>query len=91
MCSYWRNRCAMLCLAPTGFVLAALAMLGMKCSKWLKFVFLLVFGGILLVPQALMVGARWCNLSSWCPFSIAPRRMSCRSAIYFWRHHVFGA
>ncbi len=50
---------AMLYLAPTGLVLATLQMLGMKYNHWLKFVwpmvvFLLVFGGILLVIQVML-------------------------------------
>lgn len=49
---------AMLYLAPTGLVMATLTMLDMKYTKWLKFVwpmvvFLLVFGGALLVAQVL--------------------------------------
>ena len=46
----------------TGLVLATLTMLDMKYSKWLKFVwpmvlFVLIFGGILLVAQVLVYGA----------------------------------
>ena len=59
--SQW-GQYAMLYLAPTGLVLATLTMLDMKYSKWLKFVwpmvlFVLIFGGILLVAQVLVYGA----------------------------------
>ena len=51
---------AMLYLAPTGLVMATLTMLDMKYTHWLKFVlpmvvFLLLFGGALLVAQVLIV------------------------------------
>lgn len=50
---------AMLYLAPTGLVMATLQMLDMKYSHWLKFVapmvvFLLLFGGAMLVAQVLI-------------------------------------
>lgn len=50
---------AMLYLAPTGLVMATLQMLDMKYTHWLKFVtpmvvFLLLFGGVLLVAQVLV-------------------------------------
>ena len=54
---------AMLYLAPTGLVLATLTMLDMKFTpSGLKFVwpmvlFVLIFGGILLVAQVLVYGA----------------------------------
>jgi len=49
----------MLFLAPTGLVMATLQMLDIKYSHWLKFVwplvvFVLVYGGILLVLQTVM-------------------------------------
>ena len=62
VCAYQWGQYAMLYLAPTGLVLATLTMLDMKYSKWLKFVwpmvlFVLIFGGILLVAQVLVYGA----------------------------------
>ena len=50
----------MLFLAPTGLVMATLQMLDIKYSHWLRFVwpmvvFVLVWGGGLLVAQSLMV------------------------------------
>ncbi|ASA93201.1 hypothetical protein BB159_10725 [Streptococcus agalactiae] len=47
-------------LAPTGLVMTTLQMLDMKYSHWLKFVwpvvlFLLIFGGGLLVLQVLIL------------------------------------
>lgn len=53
---------AMLYLAPTGLVMATLQMLDMKYTHWLKFVmpmviFLLVFGGMMLVAQVLIYSA----------------------------------
>jgi uncharacterized ion transporter superfamily protein YfcC len=57
--AYQFGQYAMLFLAPTGLVMATLQMLDMKYSHWLKFVwpvvvFLLVFGGGILVAQVLM-------------------------------------
>ena len=51
----------MLFLAPTGLIMATLAMLNMKFQHWVRFVwpmvvFLFVFGGILLVTQVLIYG-----------------------------------
>lgn len=59
VCAYQWGQYAMLYLAPTGLVMATLQMLGMKYSHWLKFVwpmvvFVLLFGGALLVAQALL-------------------------------------
>ena len=59
VCAYQWGQYAMLYLAPTGLVMATLQMLNMKYSHWFKFVwpmvvFLLVFGGALLVAQALI-------------------------------------
>lgn len=59
VCAYQWGQYAMLYLAPTGLVMATLQMLNMKYSHWLKFVwpmvvFVLVFGGILLVAQVLL-------------------------------------
>lgn len=50
---------AMLYLAPTGLVMATLQMLDMKYTHWLRFVwpmvvFLLVFGGVMLVAQVII-------------------------------------
>ncbi len=61
VCAYQWGQYAMLYLAPTGLVLATLTMLDMKYSKWVKFVwpmvlFVLVFGGVLLVAQVLVAG-----------------------------------
>ncbi|MBM6585263.1 YfcC family protein [Pediococcus acidilactici] len=57
--AYQFGQYAMLFLAPTGLVMATLQMLDMKYSHWFKFVwpvvvFLLVFGGGILVAQVLM-------------------------------------
>lgn len=57
--AYQFGQYAMLFLAPTGLVMATLQMLNMRYSHWLRFVwpvvvFLLVFGGILLVAQVLV-------------------------------------
>lgn len=62
VCAYQWGQYAMLYLAPTGLVLATLTMLDMKYSKWLKFVwpmvvFVLVFGGAMLVAQVVVTGA----------------------------------
>ncbi|GAB48603.1 YfcC family protein [Mobilicoccus pelagius] len=59
VCAYQWGQYAMLYLAPTGLVMATLQMLDMKYSHWLRFVwpmvlFVLGFGGILLVAQVLM-------------------------------------
>ena len=59
VCAYQWGQYAMLFLAPTGLVMATLQMLNMKYSHWLRFVwpmvaFVLVFGGIMLVIQALI-------------------------------------
>lgn len=59
VCAYQWGQYAMLYLAPTGLVLATLTMLDMKYTKWLKFVwpmvvFVLVFGGIMLIAQTLV-------------------------------------
>jgi uncharacterized ion transporter superfamily protein YfcC len=61
VCAYQWGQYAMLFLAPTGLVMATLQMLDMKYSHWLKFVwpmvvFVLVFGGALLVTQVLIYG-----------------------------------
>ncbi|MGT2934153.1 YfcC family protein [Streptococcus catagoni] len=58
--AYQFGQYAMLFLAPTGLVMATLQMLDMKYSHWFKFVwpvvvFLLVFGGGLLVAQVLLM------------------------------------
>ncbi|HGI6434415.1 TPA: YfcC family protein, partial [Streptococcus pyogenes] len=58
--AYQFGQYAMLFLAPTGLVMATLQMLDMKYSHWLKFVwpvvlFLLIFGGGLLVLQVLIL------------------------------------
>ena len=60
MCAYQWGQYAMLFLAPTGLVMATLQMLDIKYSHWLRFVwpmviFVLVWGGGLLVAQSLMV------------------------------------
>ncbi|MEG1197232.1 MAG: YfcC family protein [Raoultibacter sp.] len=60
VCAYSWGQYAMLFLAPTGLVLATLTMLDMKYTHWLKFVwpmvvFVLVFGGIMLVAQVLVL------------------------------------
>jgi uncharacterized ion transporter superfamily protein YfcC len=57
--AYQFGQYAMLFLAPTGLVMATLQMLNMRYSHWLKFVwpvvvFLLVFGGLLLVAEVLI-------------------------------------
>ncbi len=57
--AYQFGQYAMLFLAPTGLVMATLQMLDMKYSHWLRFVwpvvvFVLVFGGALLVGEVLM-------------------------------------
>lgn len=62
VCAYQWGQYAMLYLAPTGLVMATLQMLDMKYSHWLKFVwpmvvFVLVFGGAMLVAQTLIYGA----------------------------------
>ena len=59
VCAYQWGQYAMLYLAPTGLVMATLQMLDMKYSHWLKFVwpmvvFVLVFGGGMLVAQTLI-------------------------------------
>ncbi|WP_125565812.1 YfcC family protein [Companilactobacillus insicii] len=56
--AYQFGQYAMLFLAPTGLVMATLQMLNMKYSHWLRFVwpvvvFVLVFGGALLVMEVL--------------------------------------
>ncbi|RTE50899.1 YfcC family protein [Actinobaculum sp. 352] len=56
VCAYQWGQYAMLFLAPTGLVMATLQMLDMKFSHWLRFVwpmvvFVLLFGGVLLVAQ----------------------------------------
>lgn len=61
VCAYQWGQYAMLYLAPTGLVMATLQMLDMKYSHWLKFVwpmvvFVLVFGGGMLVAQTLIYG-----------------------------------
>ncbi len=61
VCAYQWGQYAMLFLAPTGLVLATLTMLDMKYTHWLKFVlpmvvFVLVFGGAMLVAQVLIYG-----------------------------------
>ena len=57
--AYQFGQYAMLFLAPTGLVMATLQMLNMKYSHWLRFVwpvvvFVLVFGGAMLVTQVLV-------------------------------------
>ncbi len=57
--AYQFGQYAMLFLAPTGLVMATLQMLDMQYSHWLRFVwpvvvFLLVFGGGILVAQVLI-------------------------------------
>lgn len=59
VCAYQWGQYAMLYLAPTGLVMATLQMLGMKFSHWVRFVwpmvvFVLVFGGAMLVAQVSM-------------------------------------
>lgn len=59
--AYQFGQYAMLFLAPTGLVMATLQMLDMKYSHWFKFVwpvvvFVLTFGGILLVLEVLISG-----------------------------------
>ncbi|PTE69388.1 hypothetical protein BUY46_03840 [Staphylococcus devriesei] len=57
--AYQFGQYAMLFLAPTGLIMATLQMLDMKYSHWLKFVwpivvFVLVFGGGMLITQVLI-------------------------------------
>ncbi|MGO3725144.1 YfcC family protein [Staphylococcus carnosus] len=57
--AYQFGQYAMLFLAPTGLVMATLQMLNMKYSHWLRFVwpvvvFVMVFGGAMLVAQVLI-------------------------------------
>lgn len=57
--AYQFGQYAMLFLAPTGLVMATLQMLNMKYSHWLRFVwpvvvFVLVFGGSILVAEVLI-------------------------------------
>lgn len=57
--AYQFGQYAMLFLAPTGLVMATLQMLHMRYSHWFRFVwpvvvFLLVFGGGILVTQVLV-------------------------------------
>ena len=59
LCAYQWGQYAMLFLAPTGLVMATLQMLDIRYSHWLKFVwplvvFVLVYGGILLVLQTMV-------------------------------------
>lgn len=59
VCAYQWGQYAMLFICPTGLVMATLQMLKMKYTHWLRFVwpmmvFLLVFGGIMLVTQVLI-------------------------------------
>lgn len=59
VCAYQWGQYAMLFLAPTGLVMATLQMLDMKYQHWLKFVwpmvvFVLGFGGAMLVAQVLV-------------------------------------
>ena len=59
LCAYQWGQYAMLFLAPTGLVMATLQMLDIRYSHWLKFVwplvvFVLVYGGILLVLQTIV-------------------------------------
>ncbi|MDO5672575.1 MAG: YfcC family protein [Actinomycetaceae bacterium] len=61
VCAYQWGQYAMLFLAPTGLVMATLQMLDMKYSHWLRFIwpmvlFVLGFGGALLVAQVLIYG-----------------------------------
>lgn len=60
VCAYQWGQYAMLFLAPTGLVMATLQMLDIKYSHWLRFVwpmvlFVLGFGGIMLVAMVMMV------------------------------------
>ena len=57
--AYQFGQYAMLFLAPTGLVMATLQMLDMKYSHWVRFVwpvvvFVLVFGGALLIAEVLL-------------------------------------
>ncbi|MEJ7508947.1 YfcC family protein, partial [Staphylococcus simulans] len=57
--AYQFGQYAMLFLAPTGLVMATLQMLDMRYSHWFRFVwpvvvFVLVFGGAMLVTQVLI-------------------------------------
>lgn len=57
--AYQFGQYAMLFLAPTGLVMATLQMLNMRYSHWFRFVwpvvvFLLIFGGIILVAEVLL-------------------------------------
>ncbi|WP_129045330.1 YfcC family protein [Companilactobacillus metriopterae] len=57
--AYQFGQYAMLFLAPTGLVMATLQMLNMKYSHWVRFVwpvvvFVLVFGGVILVAEVLI-------------------------------------
>ncbi len=59
--AYQFGQYAMLFLAPTGLVMATLQMLDMRYSHWLRFVwpvvvFVLIFGGGLLVTEVLIAG-----------------------------------
>ncbi|MDO6574741.1 putative ion transporter superfamily protein YfcC [Staphylococcus pasteuri] len=59
VCAYQFGQYAMLFLAPTGLVMATLQMLNMRYSHWFRFVwpvvvFVLVFGGGMLVTQVLL-------------------------------------
>lgn len=59
VCAYQWGQYAMLYLAPTGLVMATLQMLDLKYTHWLRFVwpmvlFVLGFGGLLLVAQVLL-------------------------------------
>ena len=59
VCAYQWGQYAMLFLAPTGLVMATLQMLDMKYQHWLRFVwpmvvFVLGFGGAMLVAQVLV-------------------------------------
>ena len=59
VCAYQWGQYAMLYLAPTGLVMATLQMLDMKYQHWLRFVwpmvvFVLGFGGAMLVAQVLV-------------------------------------
>ncbi|WP_067781182.1 YfcC family protein [Actinomyces vulturis] len=61
VCAYQWGQYAMLFLAPTGLVMATLQMLDMKYSHWFRFVwpmvvFVLAFGGVLLVIMSLVYG-----------------------------------
>lgn len=62
VCAYQWGQYAMLYIAPTGLVMATLQMLDIKYTHWLKFVwpmviFVLIFGGALLVAQTMIYGA----------------------------------